>query len=146
MLAHNECCLRPASDSPSQSLVCNFHLPSSWLCAVCILALWWPVCLFPPRLGAWQFLADMPYGSISLTAVWKVFWSLYSNHTDPTLSAYQTASGHHDSGSVERDGVAAERGRSPETVEEIQQAMKSESRILLDVYMWTANVAVYRYM
>lgn len=113
----------------------NFHLPSSWLCAVCILALWWLVCLFPPRLGAWQFLADMPYGSVSLTAIWKVFWSLYSNHTDPTLSAYQTASGHHDnSGSVERDGpVAAERGRSPETVEEIQQAMKSESRKLFDV-------------
>ena len=89
-------------------------------------------CLFPPRLGAWQFLADMPYGSVSLIAIWKVFWSLYSNHTDPTLSAYQT-SGHHDnSGSVEGDGVAAERGRSPETVEEIQQVMKSEC-IFLDV-------------
>ena len=69
----------------------------------------------------------MPYGSVSLTAIWKVFWSLYSNHTDPTLSAYQTTSGHHDnSGSVEGDGVGAERGRSPETVEEIQQVLKSE--------------------
>ena len=75
----------------------------------------------------------MPYGSVSLIAIWKVFWSLYSNHTDPTLSAYQTTSGHHDnSGSVEGDGVAAERGRSPETVEEIQQVMKSEC-IFLDV-------------
>ena len=85
----------------------------------------------------------MPYGSVSLTAIWKVFWSLYSNHTDPTLSAYQTRSGHHDnSGSVEGDGEAAERGRSPETVEEIQQVMKSECTIFLDV----RNVDTYMYM
>ena len=29
------------------------------------------------RLGAWQFLADMPYVSVSLSAIWKIFYTLY---------------------------------------------------------------------
>ena len=31
------------------------------------------------RLGAWQFMADMPYGSLSLLTVWKILWTLYHN-------------------------------------------------------------------
>ena len=72
----------------------------------------------------------MPYGSVSLAAIWKVFWNLYSNHTDSTLSP-KTGSGNHDnremSGSVEGTGaVVPEREVSPVTVEEIQQALKGE--------------------
>ncbi|KAI6645756.1 Ectopic P granules protein 5-like [Oopsacas minuta] len=32
------------------------------------------------KLGAWQFLADMPFETVSLEAVWKVFWLIHSNH------------------------------------------------------------------
>lgn len=30
------------------------------------------------RLGAWQFMADMPYGSLSLLTLWKILWTLYN--------------------------------------------------------------------
>ena len=33
------------------------------------------------RLGAWQFLADMPFGSVSSETLWKLFWAL---HVDVT--------------------------------------------------------------
>ena len=33
----------------------------------------------PSRLGAWQFLADMPYSALSLKAVWNIFYCIYSN-------------------------------------------------------------------
>jgi len=88
------------------------------------------------RLGAWQFLADMPYGSVSLTAIWKVFWNLYSNHTDSTLSP-KTRSGNHEksgnhdsresSGCVEGGEDVPGREVSPATVEEIQQALKDKN-------------------
>ena len=29
------------------------------------------------RLGAWQFMADMPYSSVSLVTLWKILWTLY---------------------------------------------------------------------
>ena len=32
------------------------------------------------KLGAWQFLADMPFETVSLEAVWKLFWLIHSNH------------------------------------------------------------------
>lgn len=32
------------------------------------------------KLGAWQFLADMPFETVSLEAVWKIFWLIHSNH------------------------------------------------------------------
>lgn len=33
------------------------------------------------RLGAWQFLADMPFRSVSSKTLWKLFWAL---HVDVT--------------------------------------------------------------
>ena len=33
----------------------------------------------PSRLGAWQFLADMPYSALSLKAVWNIFYCIYGN-------------------------------------------------------------------
>jgi len=33
------------------------------------------------RLGAWQFLADMPFGSVSTETLWKLFWALYGDVT-----------------------------------------------------------------
>ena len=36
------------------------------------------------RLGAWQFMADMPYNSVALLTLWQILWTLYhyqlSNH------------------------------------------------------------------
>ncbi len=29
------------------------------------------------RLGAWQFMADMPYSSVSHFTLWKILWTLY---------------------------------------------------------------------
>ena len=34
-------------------------------------------CFSSDRLGAWQFMADMPYSSISLLTLWKILWTLY---------------------------------------------------------------------
>jgi len=77
----------------------------------------------------------MPYGSVSLTAIWKVFWNLYSNHIDSTPSP-KTGSGNHEksgnhdsresSGGVEGGEDVPGREVSPATVEEIQQALKGE--------------------
>ena len=42
-------------------------------------------------LGIWQFLADMPYHSISPRIVWKIFWMLIdpSDNSDcPTSGAH----------------------------------------------------------
>lgn len=33
------------------------------------------------RLGAWQFLADMPFGSVSTETLWKLFWALHADVT-----------------------------------------------------------------
>lgn len=33
------------------------------------------------RLGAWQFLADMPFGSVSSETLWKLFWALQGDVT-----------------------------------------------------------------
>jgi len=33
------------------------------------------------RLGAWQFLADMPFGSVSTETLWKLFWALHGDVT-----------------------------------------------------------------
>lgn len=32
------------------------------------------------KLGAWQFLADMPFQTVTLDALWKLFWLIHSNH------------------------------------------------------------------
>ncbi|XP_019856281.1 PREDICTED: ectopic P granules protein 5 homolog [Amphimedon queenslandica] len=45
------------------------------------------------KLGAWQFMADMPYGSISGLTLWKILWTLYH---------YQVAS-HRDTGNDGRE-------------------------------------------
>jgi len=31
------------------------------------------------RLGAWQFLADMPFASVSTETLWKLFWALHAD-------------------------------------------------------------------
>lgn len=38
--------------------------------------------LFSSSLGAWQFLADMPYHSISGHMLWKMFWILIDPPSD----------------------------------------------------------------
>ena len=37
--------------------------------------------VFIYRLGAWQFLADMPFGSVSTETLWKLFWALHGDVT-----------------------------------------------------------------
>ena len=42
--------------------------------------------LMAHKLGAWQFLADLPYSLLSLKVLLKIFYMLYTNQTeeDPT--------------------------------------------------------------
>ena len=30
------------------------------------------------RLGAWQFMADMPYKAVTLPTLWQILWILYN--------------------------------------------------------------------
>ena len=85
--------------------------------------------LFLSRLGAWQFLADMPYGSISLKTAWMIFWNIYckdqgsgTTTTAPGAAATVTEEG---GGGGEVGGQRARaRTISPSTTEEIQDAIR----------------------
>jgi len=35
--------------------------------------------MYVHRLGAWQFMADMPYSVVSLPMMWHIFLVLYTN-------------------------------------------------------------------
>lgn len=35
--------------------------------------------IFFSSLGAWQFLADMPFNSVSTASLWVLFWALHTN-------------------------------------------------------------------
>ncbi len=83
------------------------------------------------RLGACQFLADLPFGSVTLVTIWKIFWNIYCKQS--------CSSGDGGSG-ARRMTVATDTGRDagsrvrpsrefyPTNVNEIQEAMKSESK------------------
>ena len=84
---------------------------------------------FVRRLGAWQFLADMPYGSISLKTAWMVFWNIYckdrlatgvggANEAPPTSGPVNEEE--------EEESSEGQRARvmSPCSVDEIQVAIQ----------------------
>ncbi len=77
------------------------------------------IIIFSFRLGAWQFLADMPYDSVSMETVWKIFWNIYCKPSPDSL----VTSGCYgnNGGGVARDN---QRESSPDSVSDIQEAMK----------------------
>ena len=79
------------------------------------------------RLGAWQFLADMPYGSVSLKTMWMIFWNIYckpsSGEVDDITSSQTGSDG---SGSNNQPGLE-NRVCSPTTMEGVQEAMKGST-------------------
>ena len=81
--------------------------------------------MFPSlvRLGAWQFLADMPYGTISLSTTWTIFWNIYckSSIGDTSQGAAETGGEEADQGG---GAPAPQRPFSPRNVDDIQEAMK----------------------
>ncbi len=84
--------------------------------------------ILPSRLGAWQFLADMPYGSISLKTAWMIFWNIYckdqgSGMTVTTTTTTGAAASATEEGGEEEGGQRA-RVMSPSTPEEIQDAIR----------------------
>jgi len=70
---------------------------------------------FPFRLGAWQFLADMPYGSISCDMVWQIFWNIYCKQSSDDDN-------HSDRNHSDSDGD--NRVSSPSTIVDIKDALK----------------------
>ena len=76
------------------------------------------------RLGAWQFLADMPYGSISLKTAWMIFWNIYckDQHGSGAMAAASTAT--EEGGDGEEVEGQRVRVMSPSTAEEIQDAIR----------------------
>ena len=70
------------------------------------------------RLGAWQFLADMPYGSVSTEMVWKIFWNIYCKPS--ATDSLMTNCHHGNDEGVVRDN---QRELSPCGVPEILAAM-----------------------
>ena len=83
------------------------------------------------RLGAWQFLADLPYASVSLQAIWRMFWCLYSTPKDGSAPALVTGAG-----SVGGDPSSL-RQETPPTVERIIDALKGVCEVLHDpLVLW----------
>ena len=39
------------------------------------------------RLGAWQFMADMPYKAVTLPTLWQILWILYNYQSTNSQSA-----------------------------------------------------------
>jgi hypothetical protein len=66
------------------------------------------------RLGAWQFLADMPYSALSLRAVWNIFYCIYSNQMNQSDWSPGSEGG-------ERGGQEVQ---TPSTINEIVDALK----------------------
>ncbi len=73
---------------------------------------------FSFRLGAWQFLADMPYDSVSTETVWKIFWNIYCK---PSTDSLVMSGCYGNNTGVSRDN---QREMSPCSVPDIQEAMK----------------------
>ena len=94
------------------------------------------LCLFhylTTRLGAWQFMADMPYGSVSLLTTWKILWTLYhyqlKGHSiqNPPVGV---ANPQTDDFRERRGSVITERlylDTMPETAEEIVASIRGNS-------------------
>ena len=66
------------------------------------------------RLGAWQFLADLPYASVSLRAIWRMFWCLYSTPKDGSSPALLPGT----------EGQPATQQRTLSSVEQIVETLK----------------------
>lgn len=89
------------------------------------------VVIFSHRMGVWQFLADMPYDSVSLGTIWKIFWNIYCKQSSDTASrrgeAVRTGSGSRGNSlprAAELEPVSLSPDHSPAGVGEIQDAMK----------------------
>ena len=76
-----------------------------------------PERLSPVRLGAWQFMADMPYNTVTLPTLWKILWILYN---------YQLTS--MPSTGTEQSANEQERNEThvPESVDEIMNSIRGE--------------------
>ena len=85
-------------------------------------------CVCPShRLGAWQFMADMPYNSIALLTLWQILWTLYhyqlSNHTHQSNRRPDGASAA-DEGRNRGVSVLLDFSQMPQTAEEIQRSIR----------------------
>lgn len=75
------------------------------------------------RLGVWQFLADMPFDSISLCITWKIFWNIYCKETSGKSVTTMTGCPDNTS-SNEAEPAVLSPDSSPSCIAEIQEAMK----------------------
>ena len=84
------------------------------------------------RLGVWQFLADMPYDSVSLATTWKIFWNIYCKERRGGGSVFPSAAGdrsRHGSVMTRETGPALlSPDSSPTSIDHIKEALKGQPR------------------
>lgn len=75
----------------------------------------------------WQFLADMPYGSVSLCTVWKIFWNIYCKRSSGGLPGHGQTSQTGQTSDQAPSGppVLLSPETSPQSPEEIQEALQA---------------------
>ena len=66
----------------------------------------------------------MPYGSVTLNSIWKIFWTLYCKQLERD-HAHETGSEAEGAGSL-GGATRSEREASPDTVDDIQSAVKGD--------------------
>ena len=88
----------------------------------------WGISL-PSRLGVWQFLADMPYGSVSLATTWKIFWNIYCKQAcgGGGIPGPRGGAGGSEVVCGGAGPVLLSPDASPTSIEEIQEALKGWS-------------------
>ncbi len=79
------------------------------------------------RLGAWQFLADMPFGSISLTTSWNIFWNIYCKKTSCEEANPAGTTGTASEGGACPENLDTNMPFSPSNIADIQEALKGQS-------------------
>ncbi|KAJ7394035.1 Ectopic P granules protein 5 [Desmophyllum pertusum] len=88
------------------------------------------------KLGAWQFLADMPFGSVSSETLWKLFWAL---HVDVTKLDSVASIQNEDS--IRDDWREVLQSRQEEFTDQLARMSQSEAIFLLTTF---ANIATSR--
>nr|XP_058943375.1 ectopic P granules protein 5 homolog [Pocillopora verrucosa] len=88
------------------------------------------------RLGAWQFLADMPFRSVSSQTLWKLFWAL---HVDVTKLDSVESINQEDS--MREDWRDVLESRQGEFTDQLARMSQSEAIFLLTTF---TNIATSR--